>query len=312
MAYDLMNRRDTVTAHHTSVAGALSVVERYLQIGAPAWKINLGFAFYAKFFTTQGDCSAAPIGCPIVSAEDPITGKDTLTSGAWTYEPAHMRTVDVSSLTISWDGTCGPEKGTKCATGCCSQYGNCGTSPAHCSGACQHAYGTGCTDTDVAASWQNAAAYGVADEQAGGQYYYDAANKLFWTWDTPEFITRKFDQIVRRYNLGGVMAWSLGEDSNNWSHIKQISQELAKAAGSAGDASLETAVPSYTPSASAAPPQSTFDVVYVDGVGGPDAEVEQQTHSEYPEDTVAANTEESAKDDEGYEWEYYDDSSRKS
>jgi chitinase len=228
MSYDLMNRRDNVTQHHTSVAGSEETLKNYLDIGAPASKINLGFAYYAKYFTTAGDCSAHPLGCPIEPAEDPVTGKDLLTSGAWTFERQHMAPVDSSTLTVSTDGTCGPDKGTKCASGCCSQYGNCGTSPEHCSGACQHAFGTGCTDADVAGSWQNAAKNGVTDEQAGGQYYYDPANSLFWTWDTPDLITRKFNDIVRKYNLGGVMAWSLGEDSNDWSHVKRMADELAK------------------------------------------------------------------------------------
>ena len=228
MSYDLMNRRDNVTQHHTSVTGSEDTIKNYLDIGAPASKINLGFAYYAKYFTTAGDCSASPLDCPIVPAEDPATGKDLLTSGAWTFEKQHMAPVDVSSLTVSTDGTCGPDKGTKCASGCCSQYGNCGTSPEHCSGACQHAFGTGCTDADVAGSWQNAAKNGVTDEQAGGQYYFDPANGLFWTWDTPDLISRKFNDIVHKYNLGGVMAWSLGEDSNDWSHVKRMADELAK------------------------------------------------------------------------------------
>ncbi|KAF1925832.1 carbohydrate-binding module family 18 protein [Didymella exigua CBS 183.55] len=228
MSYDLMNRRDNVTQHHTSVAGSEETIKNYLDIGAPAPKINLGFAYYAKYFTTAGDCSASPLDCPIKPAENPITGKDLLTSGAWTFERQHMAPVDAGSLTVSTDGTCGPEKGTKCASGCCSQYGNCGTSLEHCSGACQHAFGTGCTDADVAGSWQNAAKNGVTDEQAGGQYYYDPVNSLFWTWDTPDLITRKFNDIVRKYNLGGVMAWSLGEDSNDWTHVKRMADELTK------------------------------------------------------------------------------------
>ncbi|KAF2028232.1 glycoside hydrolase, partial [Setomelanomma holmii] len=226
MSYDLMNRRDNVTKHHTSVADSAQTIEEYLAIGAPPEKINLGFAYYAKYFTTQGDCSQAPLGCPIVLAEDPVTGKDLLTSGAWTYETYHMKPVDASALTVSYDGTCGPEKGTKCGTGCCSQYGNCGTSAEFCSGACQHAFGTGCTDSDVAGSWESAMAHGVTDEQAGGQYYFDPVNRLFWTWDTPKLIARKFDQIVAKYGLGGVMAWSLGEDSADWSHIKAMNTGL--------------------------------------------------------------------------------------
>jgi hypothetical protein len=228
MAYDLMNRRDTKTAHHTSVQGALDVVKNYLDIGAPASKMNLGFAFYAKYFQTTGSSSGSALGAPIVQAEDPITGKDSLTSGAWTFEPAHMNPVDNSTLKPSYDGTCGPDKGTKCASACCSQYGNCGSSPEHCGGGCWHAFGTGCTDPDVAGSWQIAASEGVADEKLGGRYFFDAANKLFWTWDSPEFIAEKFEKIVRKYKLGGVMAWSLGEDSADWSHIGKISEELGK------------------------------------------------------------------------------------
>ncbi|KAH7091443.1 glycoside hydrolase superfamily [Paraphoma chrysanthemicola] len=228
MSYDLMNRRDNVTKHHSSVAGSAETIENYLAIGAPPEKINLGFAYYAKYFTTAGDCTARPLDCPIVLAEDPITGKDLLTSGAWTFETFHMQPVSTSALTVSWDGTCGPEKGTKCSTGCCSQYGNCGTSPEHCSGACQHAFGTGCTDADVAGSWQNALKNGVTDEEAGGQYYLDAENGLFWTWDTPDLIERKFEEIVTKYGLGGVMAWSLGEDSADWSHIKAMNAGLKR------------------------------------------------------------------------------------
>lgn len=145
-----------------------------------------------------------------------------------------MTPVDGTTLPISYDGTCGADKGTRCSSGCCSQYGNCGSSVQHCSGGCQHSFGVGCTDHDVAGSWQLAAKNGVTDEAAGGHYYFDAQNQLFWTWDTPELITRKFDEIVRKYQLGGVMAWSLGEDSFDWSHIRQMASELEKG-NSGGD-----------------------------------------------------------------------------
>ncbi|KAJ4290513.1 hypothetical protein N0V90_010730 [Kalmusia sp. IMI 367209] len=281
MAYDLLNRRDTATGHHTSVTGANEVVQNYLAIGAPPSKINLGFAFYAKYFQTAGSCAVTPLNCPIVPAEDPVTGKDTLTSGAWTFEPAHMLPVNATSLATSWDGTCGPDKGTKCATGCCSQYGNCGVTKEHCNGACQHAFGVGCTDPDIAGSWQLAAANGVADEEAGGQYYLDAANKLFWTWDTPEFIGRKFEDIVRKYGLGGVMAWSLGEDSNDWSHIKRISAELEKGGGKV----LEEALPVQSSPASAEKPKETYIVVNVDGTGGSDDDDDEWVYYDDDEDS---------------------------
>jgi chitinase len=40
MSYDLMNRRDNVTRHHTSVADSDQVIQNYLAIGAPAEKMN--------------------------------------------------------------------------------------------------------------------------------------------------------------------------------------------------------------------------------------------------------------------------------
>jgi hypothetical protein len=133
--------------------------------------------------------------------------------------------------------------------------GNCGTSPAHCSGACQHAFGTGCTDADVAGSWQSAAAHGVTDDKAGGQYYYDAQNRLFWTWDTPELMQRKFKDIVRRYKLGGVMAWSLGEDSIDWIHIRTMTDELKKGEYGSGVTATHSGIHSM-PMQSAGPIQN--------------------------------------------------------
>jgi chitinase len=193
-----------------------------------------------------------------------------------------MSPVDSTTLTVSYDGTCGPEKRTKCSSGCCSQYGNCGTSPEHCSGACQHAFGTGCVDPDVAGSWQLASKNGLTDEAAGGQYYFDAANRLFWTWDTPELMSKKFDQIVRKYKLGGVMAWSLGEDSFDWSHVRQMTREVAKdgygqAASAAsvdvpstGETSEEMHSPVSSPSPVVQPPPRSssavpYNIVWVNG-----------------------------------------------
>jgi chitinase len=40
MSYDLMNRRDNVTNHHSSVVDSIQTIENYLAIGAPPQKIN--------------------------------------------------------------------------------------------------------------------------------------------------------------------------------------------------------------------------------------------------------------------------------
>lgn len=47
-------------------------------------------------------------------------------------------------------------------------------------------------------------ASGKADNTDGGQWYWDPTTMYFWTWDTPEFITQKFEQIVQAKGLGGV------------------------------------------------------------------------------------------------------------
>ncbi|OSS53964.1 hypothetical protein B5807_00788 [Epicoccum nigrum] len=229
MSYDLVNRRDTMTGHHTSVVGSEDTIKNYLAIGAPPEKLNLGFAYYAKYFTTENSCSpTSPLKCALVPGED-AAGQDTMKGGTWTFEKANMEVFDIKTLPESKDGSCGPEHGTKCPKGnCCSQYGSCGNSMEFCSGACWHAWGEGCTGKDIAGSWQQAAAHGVADNHAGGQYYFDDTNKLFWTWDTPELITRKFKDVFAKYKLGGVMAWSLGLDGYDYSHVHRMAEELLK------------------------------------------------------------------------------------
>ncbi|KAK7751464.1 hypothetical protein SLS62_006549 [Diatrype stigma] len=160
MSYDIMNRRDNQTNHHTSVKESLNTVDKYLDLGFDAGKLTLGFAFYAKYFQTQGQCDQ-PIGCPTVELED-ANGADTLKSGAVTF-------LDGSPIL----------------------------------------------------------ALGQADETEGGQWYWDAETSNFWTWDTPEFIAQKFDQIVKPRGLAGVMGWSLGEDSSDFTYIKALQDGIA-------------------------------------------------------------------------------------
>lgn len=160
MTYDLMNRRDNQTTHHTSVKGSLATIDKYISLGMDAAKMNLGFAFYAKYFQTQGECTQ-PIGCPTVQLED-ANGGDTGKSGAITFKenPAVLSS-------------------------------------------------------------------GKADTENGGQWFWDSSTSYFWTWDTPDFVAQKFEQIVKARKLGGVMAWSLGEDSSSWTYVKALQAGLA-------------------------------------------------------------------------------------
>lgn len=75
MTYDLMNRRDNITKHHTGVQLSREAIKAYIDRGGKAEQLNLGYAFYVKWFTTQHEpCLRNPIGCPTVLMEDPDTG----------------------------------------------------------------------------------------------------------------------------------------------------------------------------------------------------------------------------------------------
>ncbi|KAI1169388.1 glycoside hydrolase family 18 protein [Nemania serpens] len=159
MAYDLMNRRDNTTQHHTSVQGSLKTVEKYIKLGMDPAKMNLGIAFYAKYFETIEKCTE-PVGCETAVLED-SSGVDTARSGAKTF----LEGVPVL-------------------------------------------------------------AKGQADQAEGGQWYWDPSTSYFWTWDTPEFVAQKFEKIIKAKGLGGVMAWSLGEDSADYAYIKALQAGL--------------------------------------------------------------------------------------
>lgn len=163
MTYDLMNRRMDKVEHHTPVKGSLETITTYIERGMTASKMNLGFAFYAKWFTTkEGVQCTTPTGCAAAVLED-ANGQDTGLSGAVTFEAAN------------WGG------------------------------ALLHAVQNGKTDVEN-----------------GGQWYWDPTARVYWTWDTPELVARKFKEIIAAKGLGGAFAWSLAQDSHDWSLFKAL------------------------------------------------------------------------------------------
>jgi GH18 family chitinase len=172
MTYDLMNRRDNITKHHTGVQLSLSAINAYLENGVPPEKANLGFAFYIKWYKTdpQGGCSGNPIGCKTVLMEDPATGADLGQAGAFSW---HDR-----------------------------------------------------VPTELQNSLNKALANAEYDTTQGGNYFWDEDENIWWSWDTPEAITKKFPSIVRKTGLGGVFAWGLGEDAPNWTHLKALTTSV--------------------------------------------------------------------------------------
>ncbi|KAI8626954.1 carbohydrate-binding module family 18 protein [Xylariaceae sp. FL1651] len=230
MAYDFVNRASNVTGHHTDVNGTKEAVRRYTDLGLDSEKINLGFAFYAKYFELKEDCATPPVGCAIVEAQNP-DGTDTYASGVLTFESKNLSPQQPPNLLhISPDGTCGilngAPTGFSCELpNCCSDSGWCGNQTEHCVPNCQAGYGA-CHGPDVVLSFKAARKNSQYDAEAGGMWYIDnnSSPKLFWTWETTYLMSRKFDEIVNdpAHKLGGVSGWSLGEDSDKWEHVIQM------------------------------------------------------------------------------------------
>jgi chitinase len=101
--------------------------------------------------------------------------------------------------------------------------GDSGSDDDFCQAGCLSDYGE-CKGISIIDSWRRAEKDGKLDEKAGGQYYFDKEVDLFWTWDTVPMIERKFKDIVDAEHVGGVMAWSLGEDTLDFSHVKAMQE----------------------------------------------------------------------------------------
>lgn len=104
-----------------------------------------------------------------------------------------------------------------------------GSGDAFCQAGCLSDYGT-CKGISITDSWRRAEKNGKTDEKAGGQYYWDPNVNIFWSWDTPTLIARKFQDIVEKKGLGGVMAWSLGEDTYEFAHLNAMQNGIKEAA----------------------------------------------------------------------------------
>ena len=174
MTYDLMNRRDNVTKHHTGIEASLTAITAYEDRGVPPEKMNLGFAFYIKWYKTDshGGCDENPIHCKTALMEDPLTGADLGQAGGFSW---HDRV---------------PE--------------------------------------EVAASYERAMLHGKYDSEHGGHYYWDSEENLWWSWDTPSAIAKKFPAIMDKKRLGGAFAWGLGEDADDFTHFEALTAEMKR------------------------------------------------------------------------------------
>jgi GH18 family chitinase len=114
MTYDLAGRRDNVTKHHTGIQNSLIAINAYLAAGATPQQLNLGFAFYVKWFLTNDRaCSAASsaLGCPTVLGEDPTTGADLGRVGMFSWHDQVPKEVEESFKKALEQGTYDDKEG---------------------------------------------------------------------------------------------------------------------------------------------------------------------------------------------------------
>lgn len=168
MTYDLFNRRDNVTKHHTGIELSMDAVNAYLEAGVSPQAANMGFAFYVKWYRTavDGGCDYKPIGCKTTLMEDPETGSDLGQAGAFSWHDA--------------------------------------------------------VPTELKASLSRALEHGQYDPHGGGHHFWDKEENLWWSWDTPSAVLKKFPEIINKMGLGGVFAWGLGEDAPKFEHLTAL------------------------------------------------------------------------------------------
>ncbi|KAF3035939.1 hypothetical protein E8E12_005418 [Didymella heteroderae] len=90
MTYDLVNRRDTITDHHSGLHGSIKAIHPYLtsEEAGHTQNLNIGLGFYVRWYKTAAGhrCDKVPaIHCQTELMEDPITGADLGKSGAFSW-----------------------------------------------------------------------------------------------------------------------------------------------------------------------------------------------------------------------------------
>lgn len=78
---------------------------------------------------------------------------------------------------------------------------------------------------ELAASFARARSDGIYDDD-GSYGYWDAEERLWWSYDTPRVIEHKMKELVGGMGLGGAFAWGLGEDAPEFAHLKATTEGL--------------------------------------------------------------------------------------
>ncbi|KAL5121712.1 hypothetical protein ACEQ8H_000399 [Pleosporales sp. CAS-2024a] len=89
--------------------------------------------------------------------------------------------------------------------------------------------------SDVAQSFGKALKHGVYDQADGGHFYWDAEERLFWSWESTYAIERKVRVVMEETKLGGAFAWGLGEDAPEFHHLRTANAAMQAVASHQDD-----------------------------------------------------------------------------
>ncbi|RGP71632.1 extracellular chitinase [Fusarium longipes] len=104
MSYEMMNRRDNATVHHSGIQNSQEAVQRYIDRGASPSRVNLGLGYYVKWYMTEKCDPAKPVGCRTPILEDPKTGADLGKTGGFSWHDDVPEDVAKSFVRARADG----------------------------------------------------------------------------------------------------------------------------------------------------------------------------------------------------------------
>ncbi|KAI5302676.1 hypothetical protein KEM56_000466 [Ascosphaera pollenicola] len=220
---DQMDVFSNVTGYLTGITSCNETISDYLELGMPASKGTLGMPFYGQGYSVESDCKDG-LGCKVVKAGEKkgdVVGKTA--DVMWTA--AFLGPAPKDASEAGKGDMCGPSTQKKCpGNTCCSPAGYCGSTEDYCGWNCLPSWGH-CNGSTSIGSFDKARndKHAITDE---GAYYFDKDASFFWTWDPAERYSDKYNTVVAGNQLGGVMVWSLGEDSYDWSHLKKLNEVI--------------------------------------------------------------------------------------
>ncbi|KAJ4989429.1 glycosyl hydrolase family 18 [Stagonosporopsis vannaccii] len=188
MTYDLMNRRDNVTQHHSGLDGTINALQAYTDPALYAQHLNVGLGFYIKWFRTASDesCDRVPaIGCRTELMEDPTTGADLGKAGVFSWHDEVPSKLEESYTRAM-------------------KYG---------------------VDDEV---WELLKGHYFMDKEERIFWSWDTPDSIDRKLDKLFHFFKDNEEPRHLGDLGGVFAWGLGEDAPHFKHLKAVNKALQR------------------------------------------------------------------------------------